>query len=130
LVSFARLIDDTIEPEMIFPNMKSKLEESLELRQKMWDMLQDVQTAEQNPETFPLGDLHGKLMSFRDKTQHYLFYKDKETIERFIEEVLITKSKTDLVPILHRFSAYIETLFGQVNMRVVLANNPFEYPQI
>ncbi len=129
LISFAKLVDPTIEPEKIFPNLKTKLEESVQLRQKMWNMLQDIQTAEQNPETFPLNDLYEKLIDFRDKTQHFLFYKDKETIERFIEEVLITKSKTDLVPILHRFSAYIETLFGQVNMRVVLADNPFEYPQ-
>jgi hypothetical protein len=27
--------------------------------------------------------------------------------------------------VLHRFSAYIETLFNQVCMRVVLANHPF-----
>ena len=56
-----------------------------------------------------------------------MFYKDKETVERFIEEVLITTNKKDLVPILHRFGAYLETLFGQVNMRIVLANNPFDY---
>jgi len=54
-----------------------------------------------------------------------LFYKDTETVERFIEEVLVTTDKKDLVPILHRFGAYIETLFGQVNMRTVLAKHPF-----
>jgi len=32
------------------------------------------------------------------------------------------------VPILHRFGAYLETLFGQVNMRTVLADHPFENP--
>jgi hypothetical protein len=52
-----------------------------------------------------------------------------ETVERFIEEVLITTDKKDLVPILHRFGAYLDTLFGQINMRVVLAKHPFEYPQ-
>lgn len=129
LISFATLIDPSIEPDQIFPNLKVKFEQSMILRQKMWNILQDVRNAEQNPESFPLENLHGKLIDFRDKTQHFLFYKDKETIERFIEEVLIARNKKDLVPILHRFSAYIETLFGQVNMRVVLANDPFEYPQ-
>jgi hypothetical protein len=57
----------------------------------------------------------------------YLMYKDLETVERFIEEILITKNSSDLVPTLHRFSAYLETLFGQVKMRVVLMNHPFEY---
>ncbi len=129
LISFATLIEPLIEAEQIFPNLKIKFEHSIILRQKMWNILQDVRNAEQNPETFPLDRLHEQLIDFRDKTQHFLFYKDKETIERFIEEVLITKNKKDLVPILHRFSAYIETLFGQVNMRVVLANEPFEYPK-
>ncbi len=129
LISFATLIEPTIEAGQIFPNLKTKFEQSMILRQKMWDILQDVRNAEQNPESFPVDNLHNELIDFRDRTQHFLFYKDKETIERFIEEVLIAKNKKDLVPILHRFSAYIETLFGQVNMRVVLANNPFEYPQ-
>ncbi len=93
LISFAKLFDPQIDAESIFPNLKTKLEESVQLRQKMWKMLQDVRTAEQNPETFPLNNLHAKLIDFREKTQHFLFYKDKETIERFIEEVLITKSK-------------------------------------
>lgn len=129
LISFATLIEPSIEAGQIFPNLKTKFEQSMILRQKMWDILQDVRNAEQNPESFPVDNLHNELIDFRNRTQHFLFYKDKETIERFIEEVLIAKNKKDLVPILHRFSAYIETLFGQVNMRVVLANNPFEYPQ-
>ena len=32
----------------------------------------------------------------------------------------------NLAPILHRFGAYLETLFGQVNLRMVLAQHPFE----
>jgi len=33
------------------------------------------------------------------------------------------------VPILHRFGAYVETLFAQVNMRAVLEKHPFEIPK-
>ncbi|MDQ3323521.1 MAG: hypothetical protein M3525_13985 [Acidobacteriota bacterium] len=54
-----------------------------------------------------------------------MFYKDMETVERFIEEVLVTDNRKDLVPVLHRFGAYLETLFGQINMRTVLAKHPF-----
>ena len=129
LISFATLIEPSIEADQIFPNLKVKFEQSMILREAMWNILQDVRNAEQTPETFPLENLHKKLINFRDETQHFLFYKDKETIERFIEEVLIAKNKKDFVPILHRFGAYLETLFGQVNMRIVLANNPFEYSQ-
>jgi hypothetical protein len=55
-----------------------------------------------------------------------LFYKDRESVERFVEEILRTHDRKDLVPILHRFGAYLETLFGHVNNRTVLRDHPFE----
>jgi hypothetical protein len=126
VVGFAKLIEPNIEPTELFPNFQSKLEQSLDLRQKLWEILQSVKKAEQNPKTYPMDSLHTELTDFLGLTLYFLFYKDMETVERFIEEVLITTNKKDLVPILHRFGAYLETLFGQVNMRVVLAKHPFE----
>ncbi len=127
VIGFAKLIEPNVEPTEIFPNFQSKLDQSLVLRQALWEILQLVKKAEQNPETYPIDSLHAQLIDFLDETLHFLFYKDMETVERFIEEVLITADKKDLVPILHRFGAYLETLFGQVNMRVVLAKHPFEH---
>lgn len=127
VVSFATLIEPNIEPTELFPNFQSKLEQSLVLRQTLWEILQSVKKAEQNPETYPMDSLHTQLTDFLSLTLQFLFYKDMETVERFIEEVLITTNKKDLVPILHRFGAYLETLFGQVNMRVILAKHPFEH---
>ena len=40
---------------------------------------------------------------------------------------MVTKQAKDLVPILHRFRAYLETLFGQVNLRAVFEKHPFEH---
>lgn len=125
LVNFAQLLDPAIEPSHIFPGFQTKLEQSIILRQNMWDILKIVQKAEQNPETYPLEDLHEQLKDFLENNLKLLFYKDRETVERFVEEILVTKNKKDFVPILHRFGAYLETLFGQVNMRVVLVNHPF-----
>jgi len=128
MINFAQVIDPQIKPFDIFPEIKIKFEKSLVLRKDLWQILQEVKKAEDQPETYPLPELHQRLINFSAGSMQFLFYKDKETIERFIEEVLITVSKKDLVPILHRFGAYLETLFGQVNMRVVLAEHPFEYP--
>ena len=50
-----------------------------------------------------------------------------ERFERFSEEIYAARDKKDLVPVLHRFGAYLETLFGQVSMRGVLAGHPFEH---
>jgi len=126
LLTFAQLVEPEIEPTKLFPNFRSKLKQSLILRQNLWQAFQSVQKTEQNPEPAQLENLRRELTDFLNTTLHFLFYKDMETVERFIEEVLVTTDKKDLVPILHRFGAYLETLFGQVNMRAVLAGQPFE----
>lgn len=125
LVNFAQLIDHSIDPTDIFPNLQTKEEQSLQLRENLWNVLQMIQKAEKEAEKFPLELLHENLKKFRTENLYYLFYKDMETVDRFIEEVLIA-DKNDFVPLLHRFGAYLETLLGQVNMRVVLVNHPFE----
>ena len=127
LVNFAQVIKPDVVPFEIFPVIRKKIEQSRILRADLWRLLQEVKKAEENPDKYPMELLHKTLTDFSAKTLHFLFYKDKATVERFIEEVLITSNKKDLVPILHRFGAYLETLFGQVNMRIVLVNHPFEY---
>lgn len=126
LVNFAQLIDPAVDPTALFPNFQSKLKQSLILRENLWKIFQSVKMTEKNPEKNQLETLRRELSDFLNTTLHFLFYKDMETIERFIEEVLVTNDKKDLVPILHRFGAYLETLFGQINMRAVFANHPFE----
>lgn len=127
LVNFVQLVGGDVEPTEVFPNLLTKEQQSLQLRNNMWHLLQLVQRTEQDPDSCPPDSLRKDLIDFRDKNLYFLFYKDMETVERFIEEVIITADKKDLVPLLHRFGAYLETLLRQVNMRVVLANHPFEH---
>lgn len=127
LINFAQMIEPTMEAAKIFPQMRDKLQQSLMLRKSLWMLLSAVKAAEADPDKYPMKTLHAQLNEFLRKSVQFLFYKDRETVERFIEEVLVTKEKQDLVPILHRFGAYVETLFGQINMRIVLAGHPFDY---
>ena len=126
LADFARVVDPKVKPAELFPNFKTKLEQSLELREHLWNVLQIVQRAEQDPERKTLDHAVTELRAFLDKTVTFLFHKDRETLERFAEEIFVTTEKKDIVPILHRFGAYLETLLSQVNMRTVLADYPFE----
>ena len=125
LVGFAQLVEPNIESHQIFPSFYTKFEQSKILRRDLWHISKVVQSVEHKPEKQAITDLNAQLMDFLNNSLHFLFYKDKETVERFVEEILVTSDKKDLVPILHRFGAYLETLFGQVNMRTVLANHPF-----
>lgn len=125
VAGFARVIDQQVTLADLFPSYEVKLEQSLALRQHMWDLLCAVQAAEQNADKKLLDAASAQLRDFLDRSASFLFHKDKETFERFAEEVFATTEKQDIVPILHRFGAYLETLLGQVNMRTVLADHPF-----
>lgn len=129
LAGFARLIEPDMIVTELFPSVQLKLEQSLSLRSHLWKVLQAVKGAEQTPDKRMLDDLKKKLTSFMDEPIRFLFFKDRETLERFSEEIVAASDNKDLVPILHRFGAYLETLFSLVNMRTVLGPHPFAEPK-
>lgn len=126
LAGLAKLIDPTTDVFKLFPNFGIKLEQSIALRKELFNALQIVQKAEAKPERTEIEAMQKALRELMKGSVKYLFYKDTETVERFVEEILVTKENKDLVPILHRFGAYLETLFGQVNLRAVLETHPFK----
>lgn len=126
LAGFAKIIDPDADIFELFPTFHIKLEQSITLRRELWDAVLVVQAAEAKPDRAEIDKMQAELRRFLKGTVKFLFYKDTETVERFVEEILITKQNKDLVPILHRFGAYLETLFGQVNLRAVLIEHPFD----
>ena len=129
LTGFARHFEPSADAMELFPNFEVKLRRSLKLRKDLYDIMKLAQRAEREPEAANVGALNAALETYLEEAVSFLFYKDKETFERFAEEIIVTKEKKDLVPILHRFGAYVETLFAQVNMRAVLEKHPFEVPK-
>lgn len=123
LINLARLIDKDILSHEVFPQLAVKMENSLQLREDLESVLLSLKAAEADPANYPIEELCEQLVRFRATSLGNLFYKDRSTLERFIEEVLAAKGKKDLVPILHAFGAYAETLLGQVKMRIVLADS-------
>ncbi|HMT09513.1 MAG TPA: hypothetical protein PKA82_16040 [Pyrinomonadaceae bacterium] len=126
LAQFARHYEPELNIFDLFPNFRSKLNQSLLLRKELNTLSQQTRKTETEPDPKNIDKLNAALTQFMETTVRFLFYKDIETFERFVEEIAVTKQKTDLVPIVHRFSAYLETLFGQVSMRAVLEDHPFE----
>ncbi len=134
LDSFQQILLDlarTIEPAAtlfdFFPRFQIKLDQSLILREHLWGILKAVKAAEESPVKDKVSHLKQELADFVTITIRFLHYKDEETFERFNEEVHAALDKKDLVPVLHRFGAYLETLFGQVCMRSVLTEHPFQH---
>jgi hypothetical protein len=126
LTGLARIIDPSVDSASLFPASKANFEQSLVLRRELWDLVRLTKAAEREPEKRRVAELNDALSKFMGGTVRFLFYKDTDTFERFVEEILVPKQTKDLVPILHRFGAYLETLFGQVNLRAVFEKHPFE----
>ena len=126
LAGFARLLDPKADIFSLFPIFQQKLDRSIRVRKELWAAVTVVQEAEKNPGKPQIEKLHKILSELMKGSAGFLFYKDTETIERFVEEILVTKQNKDLVPTLHRFGAFLETLFGQVNLRAVLEKHPFD----
>jgi hypothetical protein len=129
-VALAQLFDPTLDGARLFNQFQTKLEQSLALRADLWKLLGLVRHAEKERDRYPVARLLERLTQFRDGSLRYLMYKDWEACERFIEEVAASRGAVELTPVLHRFGAYLETLHGQINMRAVLANHPFEHPPL
>ncbi|HEX3558221.1 MAG TPA: hypothetical protein VHU19_03400 [Pyrinomonadaceae bacterium] len=126
VVALARSFDPTLDGRQLFPSFQTKLEQSLTLRSELWGLIKMVRRAEAESEKFEPSLLLGQLSEFREGSQRYLMYKDWEPLERFWEEVEAARALPDLSQTLHRFVAFLETLFGQVNMRAVLNEHPFD----
>lgn len=129
LTGFAKMLHPDIEIVVIFPGFGRKLERSLKLRQDIGAISKLVRSCEENPTVSSIAAVNDRLASFCEGSMLSLFYKDRESVERFYEEIRLTSERKDLVPILHRLGAYLETLFSHVSHRAVLADHPYDPDQ-
>lgn len=130
IIGLAQTFDPTLDGEQLFDAFNAKLEQSIRLRNDLWTMLQLVRRTEQERDRRPFAPLLERLRAFQRGSMRYLMYKDWEAYERFVEEASAARGAVELAPVLHRFGTYLETLFGQINMRATLAAHPFEHPPV
>jgi len=124
VVALAQSHDPALAGERLFDSFETKLEQSLALRRDLWRLIQLVRTA--SAESLTTAQLLEGINDFHEGSIRHLMYKDWEPLERFVEEVESARTPAELAQTLHRFEAFLETLFGQVNMRAVLNGHPFD----
>jgi len=130
LVALIQVFDPAFTGSRLFSSFHSRLEQSLVLRRDLWLLLQHVLQSEKDRDRRPLAPLLERLETFRDGSLRFLMYKDWESFERFGAEVMAARGAVEVTPVLHRFGTYLEALFGQVNMRALLAAHTFDYPPL
>jgi hypothetical protein len=125
VVALAQCFDPAVEGGRIFPVFRTKLEQSLALRRDLWQLVRAVRESPREATAADGARVLSRLKVFEDESLRYLMYKDREPFERFVDEVESANDAHELSGVLHRLEAFLETLFGQVNMRAVLADRPF-----
>lgn len=125
VVALAQVFDPAFDGAKLFPAFRTRLEQSLVLRRDLWLLLEQLRRAEK--ETALFTPLLAQLRAFQTGSMAHLMFKDWEAFERFVHELKDTGEPDQRRVVLHRFGAFIETLFGQINMRTVLAEHPFDY---
>jgi hypothetical protein len=128
LVALIQVFDPALDVSLFLKFFHTRREQSLSLRRDLWVLLQFVLQAEKDRDRRPLAPLLERLDAFREGSMRFLMYRDWEPFERFVAELIAARGAVELTPVLHRFGTYLEALFGQINMRTVLADHPFEYP--
>jgi hypothetical protein len=126
IVALAQSVEPGLDGSRLFQSFSTRLEQSLALRRDLWKLLEQVRLAGGESGPYPKAMLLERLGAFSAGSLRFLMYKDWDSLERFVEDVESALSETELQTVLHRFEAFLETLFGQVNMRAVLSAHPFD----
>jgi len=130
IISIASAFDPEFDPVNVFDSFQTRFDQSCHLRDDIWRVICHLRHYETRADKNHISPLLEALAHFRDSSLKFLMYKDWEQYEHFHEEIIISSSNSELAQVLHRFATYLETLLGQVNLRSVLANHPFEYPKV
>ncbi|MFN2482138.1 MAG: hypothetical protein ABR554_11845 [Pyrinomonadaceae bacterium] len=130
ILSLVTAFDPTFDGSTLFETILSKLQQSLRLREEIWELSELVRRAEHDCDRKPLAPLVSRLRAFEGDAMRHLMFKDWESFERFVAETTAARGAGELAPVLHRFATYLDALFNQISMRAVLADHPFQYPKI
>ena len=126
VVALAHSVEPDLDGSRLFTTFNTRLEQSLALRRDLWRLLEQVRLAGGESGPYPKAMLLERLAAFSAGSLRFLMYKDWDSFDRFVEDVESALGESELQTVLHRFEAFLETLFGQVNMRAVLSTHPFD----
>lgn len=130
IVALAQVFDPDLRGDELFPQFQTKLEQSMTIRADIWRLLVFVRGFIEAGTKEGVAPLIERIALFRDSSLKFLMYKDWDSYEQFLEEIIVARTLGEVIDGLHRFAVFLETLLGQVNMRGVLVEQPFDYPDV
>ena len=95
-----------------------KLEQSLKLRDDLWELVQAVQAFSRTPDKKSLRALVDALDSFRRGSMRHLMFKDWSLFERFLAGFSRERTPRAFLPAAHQFEVFLKTLIREVGEAV------------
>ena len=130
IVGIANAFNTSLTGSEIFPDFQTFREQSIQLRCDLWHLIMHLRYYEAHVDQAHDGHLIEKLVAFRDGSMRFLMFRDWEQLERLHDEIVSAPTTDSLRRQIHMFATYLETLLGQINLRAVLVNDPFDYPEV
>lgn len=123
-ITLLQVFNPKIDATVLFNDVESRLKQSLALCKDLSSLMRFVRLSQANTDPDVLRTVVDRILEFRDGSMHYLMYKDWRGYESLALEVITAiENNLDPKPLLHRFSCFLEILYGHVKMRAVLAEN-------
>lgn len=122
----AHYFDPRLEGHEIFPDYVTRLEQSLKLRDHIYELRESTKQVLDHEDMHQMPGLVKKIEWFKITSMKYLMYKDWSEMDNFYHEIVACRTKGNLNFSLHRFHTFLTTLIREVNKRAILSNHPFE----
>lgn len=130
IVGVANAFNPKLTGSEVFPDFQTFRDQSKQLRSDLWRVIMHLRYYEAHAEEAHDGALMEQLVAFRDGSMRYLMFRDWEQLERLHDDLVAATTPDAIRRQLHLFATYLETLLGQINLRAVLINDPFDYPEV
>ncbi len=125
VIALAEAFSDGIDPHVLFPEFRTRLEQSLRLREDLWRLVALTQEFQQGPDKKTLRAFLDALDAFRRGSMKFLMFKDWSLFERFHSGFSRERPPRTFVPAAHQFEVFLRTLVREVGKRAVLEGHPF-----
>ncbi|HKY29263.1 MAG TPA: hypothetical protein VJM12_15090 [Pyrinomonadaceae bacterium] len=123
-ITLLQVFSPSLDPSKLFNDFELRLKQSLILCKDLSSLMRFVRLSQTSSDPDMLRTVVGRILEFRDGSMQYLMYKDWRGYESLALEVITAiENNLEWRPLLHRFSCYLEILYGHVKMRAVLAES-------
>jgi hypothetical protein len=126
ILALAEIYAGAMDSRRIFPDHLTRRQQSLRLRQDLWDLVVACRRFQDSPSKASWRDFVDKLSAFRRGSMRYLMFKDWSAFDRFEEGLSRDRSVRTVLAASHQFEVFVKTLIREVGKRQVLSDRPFD----